>query len=224
MRNFWGWLGERMTAFRMWLFLDAHIYQRRHNIIIPSSNGTTQIDHLIVSAFGIFIVETKNIKGWIFGSYNQSHWTQLLFGNKYKFQNPIRQTFRQRKVLAEYLDINEMLIHTVIFFVGSCEFKTHLPSNVINANLTSHIKNYYSQLLSPEEVNVVLDKIDKLRLDPALTTKKHVQSLRDRYNSTTNCPKCGGNLVERTTTRGYGANSTFLGCTSYPRCRFTKSI
>lgn len=224
MRNFLGWLGETKTTFRMWLFLDARIYQRRHNIIIPSGNGTTQIDHLLVSSSGIFIIETKNLKGWIFGAHSQSHWTQVIFGNKYKFQNPIRQTFRQRKVLAEYLGIGEDMIHTVIYFAGRCRFKTLMPSNVINGGLTSYIKSYYGQILAPEIIHEVLDKIDKLRSYPGLTTKEHVKSLRERYRSTTICPKCGSQLVERTAKKGYGVDSAFLGCASYPRCRFTKNI
>lgn len=224
MRTILGWIGERKTAFRMWLFLNAHTYQRRHNIIIPSKNGTTQIDHLLVSPSGIFIIETKNIKGWIFGSFNQSHWMQIIFGHKYTFQNPIRQTFRQRKILAEYLGISETFIHTVIFFAGHCRFKTPMPSNVINTGLTSHIKSYNEQMLAPEQVNQILVEIDKLRLDPALIIKEHVKSLRERYSSTTICPKCGGNLVQRIAKKGYGANSAFLGCANYPQCRFTRNI
>jgi hypothetical protein len=58
-----GWLGEKKTAFWMWLFLSKRTYKQFHSIIIPGPNGTTQIDHLVVSPFGIFIVETKNKKG-----------------------------------------------------------------------------------------------------------------------------------------------------------------
>ena len=60
MSIFKGWIGEKKTAFRMWLFLNNRTYKRFHNIIIPSSSGTTQIDHLVVSPFGVFIIETKN--------------------------------------------------------------------------------------------------------------------------------------------------------------------
>lgn len=80
----------------MWLSLDREVYRKFHNIILPSKNGTAQIDHLLVSIYGIFIVETKNKKGWIFGSENQSEWTQTIFKEKYSFQNPLRQTFRQK--------------------------------------------------------------------------------------------------------------------------------
>ncbi len=62
-----GWLGEKQTQFLLWLGLDKNIYRRCHDVIIPAKSGTTQIDHILVSVYGIFVVETKNMNGWIFG-------------------------------------------------------------------------------------------------------------------------------------------------------------
>jgi len=174
----------------MWLFLDADIYRRFHDVIIPTKNGTTQIDHLLVSPYGVFIVETKNIKGWIFGSEDQSNWTQSLYRKKYSFQNPIRQTFRQKKVLSEYLNLDESIIHTVIYFVSDCKFKTQMPTNVIRSGLGSYIKQYRNRILSPEEISRVLKILEKHISESALTTRDHIQSLRERHSSTTVCPKC----------------------------------
>jgi hypothetical protein len=81
-----GWFGEKKTTFKMWLSLDAKIYRRFHDVIIPAANGTTQIDHLLVSPYGLFIVETKNIKGWIFGSEDQAKWTMSVYGKNIHFK------------------------------------------------------------------------------------------------------------------------------------------
>jgi len=89
MNRIQGWFGEKKATFYMWLSLNSKVYQRFHDIIIPAKNGTTQIDHLLVSPYGLFIVETKNKKGWIFGSEDQQKWTQSLYGNNYSFQNPL---------------------------------------------------------------------------------------------------------------------------------------
>lgn len=217
-----GWIGEKKTTFYMWLSLNADIYRRFHDVIIPTDNGTTQIDHILVSPYGVFIIETKNIKGWIFGSENQSKWTQSLYGKKYSFQNPLRQTFRQKKILAEYLELDESLIHTVIFFVGSCKFKTKLPENVIRSGLGRYVKRFRDHILSPEETERVVKKLEKHVSESTLTTNDHVQSLQSRYSSTTVCPKCGSNLVERIAKKGPKSGSKFLGCENYPKCRFTK--
>ena len=146
-----GWLGEKKTTFNMWLSLDKDVYRRFHDVIIPAKNGTTQIDHILVSPYGLFIVETKNKKGWIFGSGDQPKWTQSIYGKKYSFQNPLRQTFRQKKVLSEYLGLQESFIHTVVFFVGDCKFKTRLPDNVINSRLGEYIKQFKNHILTPQE-------------------------------------------------------------------------
>ena len=62
---FKGWIGEQRTELNLWFSLDKELYRRFQDIIIPSSNGTTQIDHILVSPFGLFIVETKNKKVFV---------------------------------------------------------------------------------------------------------------------------------------------------------------
>ena len=132
-----GWIGELKTGFNLWAGLDKNLYRRFHDVIIPSSHGTTQIDHILVSPFGLFVVETKNYKGWIYGSEDQSTWTQVIYKSKHKFQNPLRQTHRHKKVLSKYLGVREFNIRPVISFVGDVEFKTELPSNVLRSGVSS---------------------------------------------------------------------------------------
>ncbi len=223
MRLLRGWFGEKKTTVNMWMSLDGSIYRRFHDVIVPAKNGTTQIDHILISPYGVFIVETKNIKGWIFGSEEQSKWTQSLYGKNYSFQNPIRQTFRQKKILSEYLGLDESNIHTVIHFVGDCKFKTRLPANVINSGLGRYIKQFRNSILSIEETNRVSRALEQHVSQSSLTTRDHVRSLRERHSSNTVCPKCGSKLVERTAKKGPNAGSKFLGCENYPRCRFTKN-
>ena len=207
----------------MWLSLDTNVYRRFHDVIVPAKNGTTQIDHILVSPYGLFIVETKNKKGWIFGSGDQANWTQSIYGAKYSFQNPLRQAFRQKKVLSEYLELHESIIHTVIFFVGDCEFKTSLPDNVIKSRLGKYIEQFSAHIIKPEELNRIVGKLETHIAESSFTTRDHVRSLRERYSSTTVCPKCGSNLLERTAKNGPNAGRKFLGCKNYPRCRFTKN-
>lgn len=219
-----GWLGEQKTALTIWLGLDEKAYGRFHNLIIPSRNGTTQIDHLLVSRYGLFIVETKNMKGWIFGSEDQAKWTQVLYRQKHSFQNPLRQTFRQKKVLSEFLSIDEKFIHTVVYFVGDCRFKTELPPNVLRSRLASYIKRFESQVLTQEDLTDIRRQLTHIAKNAPITKKEHLASLRERHASDVVCPRCGSKLVERTARNGARAGSKFLGCSSYPKCRFTKSI
>ena len=71
--RFKGMLGEWKVKLGAKLSLPANSYYPIHNVTTLSlpDGVTTQIDHIFVSRFGIFAVEMKNMKGWIFGSQNQ---------------------------------------------------------------------------------------------------------------------------------------------------------
>ena len=78
------------------------------NIIIVLDNNSHQIDHILVSKKGIFVVETKNYSGTIYGSDYQKEWTQVFnFGKqKYKFYSPVRQNYTHVEVLNKILEDN----------------------------------------------------------------------------------------------------------------------
>ena len=221
---FKGWIGEKKTEQKLSLSLDSGVYNIYHDIIIPSRNGTTQIDHVIISPFGLFVIETKNLQGWIYGTVSQSTWTQVVYQYKYKFQNPLRQTYRHKKVLSNHLRIKDNNIHQIVSFVGDCQFKTDMPSNVIQSDLGSYIKEFNKIVFSDDKVNQIENILSRLKSEVSVSTEKHIQSLHNRHNSITTCPNCGSNLVERTVKKGPKANSQFLGCEDYPRCRFSRDI
>src|SRR5258708_39347972 len=61
-----------------------------------------------------FVIETKNMDGWIFGSVQQETWTQQFFKKKFKFQNPLRQNYRHTRCLAEFLNLDHDLLHSIL--------------------------------------------------------------------------------------------------------------
>ena len=89
---FKGVLGEFMVNTAIKLMLDKKHYHLLDNITLPTEDGSTQIDHIIVSRFGIFVVETKNMKGWIFGSEHQKQWTQKIFKHTARFRTHCTRT------------------------------------------------------------------------------------------------------------------------------------
>ena len=215
-----GWIGEKKTQYNLWLGLDTTCYKMFHNIILPSLHGTAQIDHILLSPFGVFIVETKNYTGWIYGSKSSKVWTQIIYGSKYTFQNPLRQTYRQKKVLSQYLKISESLIHTVVSFVGDAQFKTELPSNVLRSGVSAYIKQFQNVVFS----NAEIQRMSDLLLTVDITKKEHLKSLENRYTSNIVCPKCASKLVIRKSKQGANKEYQFLGCSAFPKCRFTKEL
>lgn len=217
-----GWLGEKMTTWGMWLGLDKAVYHKIDNVIIPAHDGTTQIDHILVSAFGVFVVETKNFKGWIFGAPDDENWTQALFGQRYPFKNPLRQNYRHTKCLAEHLRLEHGNFHSVVFFIGECELKTPMPPNVMTTGLSSFIKSHQDRRLTDEQVQRITGALRSLKATSTITKSDHLNSLRSRHEALKECPRCGGNLVERTAKTGKFAGEKFMGCNSYPRCKFIR--
>ena len=220
-----GWVGEIQSTLGIKLFLDPKIYFNLNKVTIPTLNGTTQIDHVIVSRFGIFVIETKNMNGLIHGDPKSNHWTQHLSGRKFKFQNPLHQNYKHTKSLSEFLGINHDYFFSVVMFWGECEFKTPMPPNVINSQFFFYIKSFKTILFSDFEAREITSAIKKGRLPKGwMTHRKHVASLKDRFSNTTICPKCGGDLVLRTAKRGAHPGSRFYGCSKWPDCHYTKNL
>jgi restriction system protein len=219
-----GWVGEKTTSVGMRLRLDAATYRQIDNVIVPSRNGTTQIDHILVSVFGIVVIETKNIKGWIYGSAEKSTWTQVLGGRKYQFQNPLKQNYRHTRCLAEYLHLDHRVFHSVVWFIGDCTFKTPMPENVLASGLSGYIETFSARCVTEEQVAESERTLRALKEHPVATRSEHVRSLQDRHQSGTECPRCGAPLKQRTAKRGARAGDPFLGCSRYPTCKYIRSI
>jgi len=126
---FKGIAGESIVNLSVKFLLDKEKYHLIKNVTLPTEDGSTQIDHIIVSEFGVFVVETKNMKGWIFGGPNQKLWTQKIYKHSSKFQNPLHQNYKHVKTLESLLGLNEQQVHSVIVFIGDSTFKTEMPSN-----------------------------------------------------------------------------------------------
>ncbi len=222
---FKGWIGEVQGTLAKKIFLDPQTYVDINNVTIPTSKGTTQIDHVIVSRYGVFVVETKNMNGWIFGDEKSPQWTQSIFGKKYKFRNPLQQNYRHTKALSEFFGIDHSKFMSIVMFWGECEFKTPLPSNVMSRGYTSYIKSHKAVLFSDQEVHEIAAALKDGMLPKTWAThRRHVASLKERFSSTTACPKCGSPLVLRTAKSGANAGSQFFGCTKYPACRYVAKL
>jgi restriction system protein len=208
----------------MRFFLDQSIYRRIDNLIVPDQNGaTTQIDHTLVSPFGIFVIETKNKSGWIFGSETQANWTQVFPKRKFQFQNPLRQNYRHTKCLAGFLRLDSRVFHSIAFFVGDCQFKTAMPANVLRSGLCDYVKGFTKRLLQDSQVVEITQELEKLKADPRLNDRKHIASLKERHESDTICPSCGSELEEKVAQKGPNPGKSFIGCSTFPRCHFKRT-
>jgi len=186
--SFKGFLGETVINVAMWLKLEKDVYHRLNGITLPRANGgSTQIDHIIVSVYGIFVIETKNYKGWIYGSENKRQWTQVFQnGSKFKFQNPLRQNYLHIKTLADLLGLELSYFHSMIAFIGECELKTRdeLPEHVLTSGMVSYVKKKQDKLLTEDEVISIVEQINSNRFSKSWrTNREHKAYLKDKHSN-----------------------------------------
>lgn len=221
-RWFKGAVGEAWVRAIAWLRLPAQTYHRLHHITLPTAQGSTQIDHIFVSRFGIFVVETKNMKGHISGGVRQADWTQHLARQSFTFQNPLRQNYKHMLALEALLDVPSAALHSVVAFVGDCTFKSPMPAQVSRGmGYIRYIKSFREEVLSAQQVQGVLARIQAERLTPSRATdRQHVKHLKKRlrHSAKMKCPQCQGPMVMRTAQRGERIGQQFWGCSTYPKC------
>jgi restriction system protein len=227
-----GVLGEFMVNLAARLSLDKKTYTLFKNVTLPTEDGTTQIDHVIVSRYGVFVIETKNMKGWIFGDPQQKTWTQKIYRHKSKFQNPLHQNYKHTQTLQSALELDSGKLFSLVVFVGDSDFKTPMPDNVVYlGGYIRFIKSKTQPILSDSEVLAICDKIAFGRLKPSIKTHrehvKHVKAIIEEKQSQVDenaCPKCGRPMTLRTARNGDNQGKQFWGCTGYPKCRTVRQI
>jgi restriction system protein len=226
---FKGVVGEAWVNLGIWLFLSSKDYRLIRNVTLPTGEGTTQIDHIVVSRFGVFVIETKNMSGWIFGNPHQKVWTQKLYRESYKFQNPLHQNYKHTKALEEFLGIAPETIFSVVVFIGDSTFKTPMPENVMAGGYIRYIRSKNLIRLPDAEVDRIAGAIQAGRLTPSLQTHRdHVRHLQDSHAglkaaAERACPRCGRPMVLRTASQGANAGREFWGCSGFPKCRHVTS-
>ena len=179
-----GIIGELLVKVQVKLYLDKNVYHLINNVTIPTEDGTTQIDHIIVSQYGLFVIETKNYKGWIFGSEKQKMWTQQIFKTKNKFQNPLHQNYKHTRTLESLLDLESGEAYSIVAFVGDSTFKTEMPQNVFKgAGWVDYIKTFTQEIYTVRQVAQLYLDIENNRLSKTWKTQReHVAHVKELHS------------------------------------------
>ena len=170
-----------------------------HDLYLNNSNGKyTQIDLVVATKVGIMVFEIKDYSGWIFGTENQTNWTQVLaYGKrKYHFYNPIHQNRKHIEDLKKFYYFKDIPFFSMIVFFGDCEFKNHLTLPSRTFIIKSHqVMGCFNTILQNNQHAKYHDKIaiaDFLKQavkngESSLIREKHIQNiqmlkLRNKFN------------------------------------------
>lgn len=220
--------GEKIVAWKL-SKLGRKKYNIINNVQIKSGGRTSQIDHIVVSAYGIFVIETKHYAGWIFGHEKAEYWTQTIFAKKTKFRNPVKKNwghiYHLKQKLSEY---QEVPYYPIIVFVGRVRLKkiTSEVPVIYNRQLIRTIKRHSKKpILTADEISLITEKINELNIRDRRGKRDHVRFVkrtakyRKRSEKQKVCPYCGGDLILRK-----GKYGKFYGCGNYPKCKYKRSI
>jgi hypothetical protein len=161
-------------------------YHLMNHVTLQMKDGTTQVDHILISRFGVFVIETKDYKGWIFANATQANWTQVLFNFKFKFQNPIFQNMRHVRAVQGLLDfLPPGAIKSVVVFTGEAKFKTEIPEGVFTiSGFFDYLRDHTVEVMPLIRVQFCVGRLETARLAiSGQTDVEHVQSLERRHGS-----------------------------------------
>lgn len=218
-----GKIGEKKVSLdlRFWLFFGD--YRVIEDVTLPSPYGTTQIDQIVVSTHGIFVIETKTYHGLIVGSEDAENWQQYLGSKKYEFRNPIRQNYGHIKTLERLLNVPSSCFIPIVCFSNDAKLRLSVNSTVVRRRfLLFKILFVRETIFKRQSVAEFANIIREASIKGFGTNRAHVRNVKhivaersEKINRGV-CPRCGGTLIFRK-----GRYGNFWGCSNYPSCKFT---
>lgn len=238
-----GMQGEFSSAVRLgWVNFLGYDGKILRNVYVPGKNGkTTEIDLLYITQKGIFVIESKNYSGYIFGDEQNAQWTTTLYAGrdwtgkskveKHHLYNPIWQNQTHIKFLKRYLN-RDVQMMSLIVFSERCQLKqiNYQSPDVVVCQVNDlprcirKMWRIYPDIFSEAQIEVIYKSLLPLTHPGAEVKKQHVQDIKDKLNDPTVCPRCGGKLILRTAKNGAYAGKQFYGCSNYPRCRYIRNL
>lgn len=180
-----GYMGEAVVKMKL-SSLDEEKYSVMNNLVLENSGGSTystQIDHLVISTYGIFSIETKNYKGLICGSEYGKRWIQNIHGNKNDFMNPILQNYAHiqavKSILRKYYP--NMRYFSIVAFSPDAKVKVKVKDSVIckMSQVSRNIEELSDkEILNPNDLKKIIYLIKENKIN--ISNREHVRNIATR--------------------------------------------
>lgn len=220
--KFRGFMGEFWVKLELGK-LPKDKYFVLNDIMIKDDKGTHQIDHLVLSEFGIFVIEMKNYYGLIKGKEYDNKWCQHLGKTRNYFINPIHQNYGHIKSLSNLLKLDEKYFISIICFSNQAKVDVKCNSIVTQVDCLKNEILKFKDSFVDGDVKELANVIASNNIIDKNLRKQHVKDIHIKINHVEQlennmiCPKCGNKLLERN-----GKYGRFIGCSNYPRCKYIK--
>ena len=163
------------------------------NIYIPrTGNQTTEIDLIMISSKGLFVFESKNYSGWIFGNEIHTNWTQTFpagrgRSHKEKFYNPIMQNASHIKHLKRLVG-EDIPMRSIIVFSDACTFKDiAIKSSDVAVTKHNYVSSVVSQIcnqlqgehLSQRQISIIFTELYPYSQVNAAIREQHKNNIKN---------------------------------------------
>ena len=214
-----GWFGELWTKQEL-NKLPRDKYKILNNILIKTNDRTRQIDHIVVSPYGIFVIETKQYNGYITGSKYDLKWERHYGNRPIYYPNPIRQNYGHVKEISKLLNIDSSKIINIVCIPSRANLNINHDGELVrNYTLLDRILSYKNVIIyNCDDVVRIIKNNNITDYNIRRSHKINIRNNKTEFDLNM-CPKCGGALIERN-----GKYSKFLGCSKYPKCKYTRHV
>lgn len=165
--------GERYIAKLLQELPDG--YRCLHNLLLKFEGYTVQIDHVVISEYGVIVIETKNFRGMIYGSGENKRWTQVNKGKKRRFYSPTIQNNRHRFVISRICKLPIEKVIPITVFVGKCELHLEDVGRIIlSKDLLPYIYGITEKILSQSDVERIFKRLESKNITSESARRHHV--------------------------------------------------
>ncbi|WP_312649327.1 nuclease-related domain-containing protein [Aminipila sp.] len=173
-KTFKGWLGEKQIA---WLLnkLPSDKYKVINCILLRnrySKCSITNIDSIIISEYGIFVIEIKNWHGTLFGDCFDEMWTL----NNLELYNPLRQNYCHSQLIKQLFNLNNEVI-PIIVFVNKIKLNLSIKDTdivVTSDKLLDTITSFKTRLIDSEDLTKIVETIEESNINSFVSRIKHI--------------------------------------------------
>lgn len=165
------------------------------NLYLPKEDESTlEIDLVAVSCRGVFVFESKNYDGRIYGNEKYPNWFQMIRKDvrqaprKYTFFNPIMQNAMHCRHLARILEEKDIPIYSYVVFGNRCtlkniEYKKGKAVVCRQYSVAGHIRKH-KRTLNYKRVSDIGQKLEGYGVISYKQKLAHVQAISNKHKNT----------------------------------------
>lgn len=193
-----GKVAEKMVHHKlMQLPEEYHVID---NVLFMSNGRSTQIDHIVVSPYAVFVIETKGYKGWIFGGESTEYWMQSIYGHKSTFYSPLLQNDGHIRFLKFMLkDLGNIPFVPIVVFNNEAVLKFNVNNHIVvnRYYLKDAFLQYKETVISQEFKTKIISRIETSSWTQEKgAMREHKYNAKSKRYDTQNkikhgvCPRC----------------------------------